>query len=166
MLASPISWHGWEWAAGPALAVAVAAAVAAFRRGATLTGVAITAAAGAVCLLFTLTIIAPNVQHMTQGGPVAFYRKWADQDVYVRSLPKSYADMFYGRMRLCDNPQSRDKRWLLSGDIDKPVYLVGREKDERRYAAYNLTVLRREAGFTYYLRMPTPVGSPPQTAAY
>jgi hypothetical protein len=68
-------------------------------------------------------------------------------------LFKTYADLFYARKMPPENPRSYDKKWLLKGDIDKPVYFVSKNTQVEKYLdKYRLPVIKEEYGFVYYFR--------------
>jgi hypothetical protein len=116
-------------------------------------------AASVFCVHSFLIVFTPGIEQYSQGGPISFYKEHSNEDVYLRSLFKSYADLYYGKKKPGLHPKSYDREWLLRGDIDKPVYFVGRIHQDREYSKpeYKLKRLKAEYGFVYYRRDPEPV---------
>jgi hypothetical protein len=74
---------------------------------------------------FSTIVIVPKIEAYSQRAAIEFYQNLAHQDVYV--IPygfKSYAHYFYSEIPLPTQVQHADNQWLLSGDTDKPVYVV------------------------------------------
>jgi len=74
---------------------------------------------------FSTIVIVPKIEAYSQRAAIEFYQKLAHQDVYV--IPygfKSYAHYYYSEIPLPTQVQHADNQWLLSGDTDKPVYVV------------------------------------------
>ena len=157
----PVVWSGWESLIGISfLAISLVSFFLMARKRST-GGLIALAAASVLCVQLTLLVINPKIEQYTQSDPVAFYKLHSGKDEYVRSLFKSYADLFYGRKRLDDNPMSHDFNWLLKGPIDKPVFFVGRIQQDKKYGKpeYGLTLIEKKYGFVYYRRDPEPVSA-------
>jgi hypothetical protein len=157
-LGKPVPWSGAECLIGVGFLAVSAAAFVFVVRGKIAAGLAALFVASIACVQLTLIVINPKIEEYSQGDPIAFYKKHSGEDVYVRSLFKSYAYLFYGDKRPDDNPSSHELQWLLRGAIDKPVYFVGRIQQDRKYGTpdYGLTLIRKEYGFVYYRRDPRP----------
>lgn len=55
------------------------------------------------------------------------------------------------------NPDSRNQDWLLTGAIDKPVFVSVKVQDKPRMEEYSdFQLLREENGFAFYQRLPKP----------
>ena len=88
-------------------------------------------------------------------SPISFFEEHAKEDVYVRSLFKSFADLFYSKKQPTMNPQSESTDWLLHGQIDKPAFFVTRSTQKEPFekdTAAHLVKLEEEYGFIYYRR--------------
>ena len=56
-----------------------------------------------------------------------FTKALQGKDVYVTTYKfYSYAQYFYFRQSNDNNPKRKNAQWLLTGDIDKPVYFVAK----------------------------------------
>jgi hypothetical protein len=156
-LENPIPWTGYEFLLGIGYALAVAASLALFARNRPRAASVALFGSSALCLFLFMYVFAPKIEAYSQGGPIAFYREHATQDVYVRALFKSYADLFYSRKKPDANPQSHSKEWLLTGAIDKPAYFVARVTQTKRYdqnTTLDLIRIKSAYGFVYYMRKP------------
>ncbi len=152
-LQRPVVWSGYEFLLGIAYLIALTFSFVFISRKKFKTGIISFFASSALCLQVFMFVFTPKMEQYTQGGPIQFFKEKSQEDVYVRSLHKSYTDMFYSRLRINDNPKSRDKEWLLTGPIDKPVYFVGRNTKKKKYEKYtDLKIIKEEYGFVYYKR--------------
>jgi 4-amino-4-deoxy-L-arabinose transferase-like glycosyltransferase len=79
-------------------------------------------------LLFTyatMLYITPRIEGYTQHAAIEFYKDKQKEDCYIQTLGfKSYAHLFYFNKQKPSNPNSWNETWLLTGNIDKPVYFV------------------------------------------
>lgn len=155
-LSNPVPWSGYESFIGLGVLGCTIAAAALTGRKRFTAGLVVLFAGCAFGLQLTMIVMVPKIEQYAQGGPIAFYQRHAPEDVYQRSLFKSYADLFYGKKQRGGNPQSYNREWLLTGPIDKPVYFVGRSHQDKKYGSpeYGLTRLAMEYGFVYYRRDP------------
>jgi 4-amino-4-deoxy-L-arabinose transferase-like glycosyltransferase len=156
-LQNPVPWTGFEFLLGIGYAIGIAISLALFAKNRPVFASLGLFGSSALCLFMFMLVFAPKIEAYSQGGPVAFYKEHADQDVYVRALFKSYADLFYSRKKPGADPRSHDKEWLLKGDIDKPAYFVARVTQTKRYdkdTTIKLIRLKSEYGFVYYRREP------------
>lgn len=106
-----------------------------------------------ITLLSILYFILPNVEEFTQGPVIRFYQKLKGTDCYVDSFGyKSYAQYFYFSQPpgLSENRKNRD--WLLTGDIDKPVFLVSKSTNRELHNHPNFNLIKTEGGFNFYKR--------------
>jgi hypothetical protein len=66
---------------------------------------------------------------------------------------KSYAQLFYTFKKKPTNENSYDEDWLLTGDIDKPVYFVSKVDRIAAFEKYTtLKELYRKNGFIFLKR--------------
>jgi hypothetical protein len=88
---------------------------------------------------------------------IEFCKERRGEDCYVHTLGmKSYAHLFYTDKPIPENEQSRDKGWLVKGDIDKPAYFILRSKTlaefQEKYP--DLELLYEKNGFSFCIREP------------
>ncbi len=123
--------------------------------------------------------LTPRIERYSQGAMVDFLMDKSDEDCYTDIAGfKSYAHLFYGERKYDDvhNPvftawlknQKPDtenitaieyrqlySRWLVEGDIDKPVYLITNARKKHYLDMHNdLEMIGNENGFYFYLRKP------------
>ncbi|MFP4012454.1 MAG: ArnT family glycosyltransferase [Chitinispirillaceae bacterium] len=155
-LQRPVQWSGYEFLLGVFYLLALLVSFILINRQKFKAGIISFFASSALCLQIFMYIFTPKIEQYTQGGPIEFFKEKAGKDVYARTLFKSYTDMFYSRIKISDNPKSRDKEWLLTGAIDKPAYFVARMHQskslENKYP--DLERIKEEYGFVYYVRKP------------
>lgn len=154
-LGNPVHWTGFEFLLGIGYGLAVIASMYLFAKSRPAAAVLGLFGSSALCVLLFSAIFTGKIEQYCQGGPVAFYQEYAAGNCYVRSLFKSYTDLFYGRTKRYADPRSRDRQWLLHGPIDHPAYFVCRVTEAAGYdrdTSLHLTKIREEYGFTYYRR--------------
>lgn len=101
-----------------------------------------------------LRITVPNIEVYTQRSAIEFYEKHSSEDAYIQTIGfKSYAQYFYGKVKPF-NKKASDESWLLSGNIDKPVYLVMKLDNMKDHVNPELKELYRKGGFVFFKRDP------------
>ena len=150
-----VHWAGWEGIVGILLVVALIVGIrklkqSQFDRAAfTLFG------AMAIVVFLASAIIVPKVERYSQGANIDFLIARQGEDCYVHCLGfKSYGDLFYTMKEKPANPNSYDEQWLISGNIDKPVYFVTKVDREQNYKFPQLKELYRKNGFVFLKREP------------
>lgn len=108
------------------------------------------------CLTFT---IIPKIEKYTQGAYIDFLTNLKGKDVYVVTGDfKSYAQYFYFQkpgLSQAEMAASFDKSWYKTGDIDKPVYFIYRNKNAQEAEAIpDIEKLYEKNGYVFYLRKP------------
>jgi 4-amino-4-deoxy-L-arabinose transferase-like glycosyltransferase len=101
----------------------------------------------------TVTIlIIPKIEQYTQGSAIRFYESLAQEDCYVAVLGfKSYAHWFYSKRLAVHSFNSTE--WLLTGNIDKPVWFVSKSNRAGEWIArYGLQKRGEENGFVFLYR--------------
>lgn len=151
-----VHWAGWEGIVGMLLVVALIVGIrklkqSQFDRAAfTLFG------AMAIVVFLASAIIVPKVERYSQGASIDFFIARQGEDCYVHCLGfKSYGDLFYTMKEKPANPNSYNEEWLISGDIDKPVYFVTKIDREQNYKFPQLKELYRKNGFVFLKREPS-----------
>ena len=111
-----------------------------------------------ICLAINISYktFVPKIERITQGAAIDFYEELQGKDCYVQVLGfKSYAHLFYTQKPPVTDENSRDKEWLLTGDIDKPAYFVCKNVDVDLYRGkYPIEELASKNGFVFFRRMP------------
>lgn len=109
----------------------------------------------AVTLLFsysTILIFTPRIEAYSQRAAIEFYKTLQEKDVYVATLGfKSYAHLYYSKVKPYSDPRATDSQWLLHGKTDKPVYVVFKIHRKKRYLEEypQLDVLYEKNGFVF-----------------
>ncbi len=108
----------------------------------------------AIVIFFAAIIIVPKIEQYSQGAAIDFFEDRQGEDCYVRPLGyKTYAHLFYTLKQKPENEMSYDQEWLLTGDIDKPVYFVTKVDRIERFTQYTeLKELYRKNGFVFLKR--------------
>jgi hypothetical protein len=148
-------WKGFEFIAGLILLTGITAFSLLWRKNRfdhaviTLTGIL------PVFMIVSMILIVPRVEAYSQRAVVEFFRSVSDQDAYLETVGyKSYAHLFYGRVRISADSVRRDEKWILTGPIDKDAYFsVKVNRKERFLREYPDTELLYEKnGFVFFKR--------------
>ncbi len=113
---------------------------------------------GTALVIFSASaVIVPKVERYSQGAAIDFFIQRQGEDCYVHTLGyKSYGDLFYTMKQKPSNENSYREEWLLSGDIDKPVYFVTKVDRVDHYTENrpDIKELYRKNGFVFLKREP------------
>ena len=152
-LQAEVSWSGWEFLIGLLLILGVSTSLWFFKNKLyQIIGIFISS------LLFvnlTMTFIVPKIEQYSQNAAIEFYQKIAMEDCYVHTWGyKSYAHYFYFNKPLPDNSDSANLEWLLTGNIDKPVYIATKNIREAQFMEKynNFARLYEKNGFVFFVR--------------
>ena len=176
-LQAEITWHYWQSLGGIFLVAGILFFL--FSKNQRLS---IPVLFGSVTLAtyFLILFIFPSVEAISQRANIDFFTAHAGEDCYMETLGyKSYAPYFYGKVPAPDEKQAKllltvrsnnstrpdtlssyqkevaYKNWLLSGNINKPVYFSVKINDQSVYDTVPaLTRLYAKNGFVFYRRMP------------
>jgi 4-amino-4-deoxy-L-arabinose transferase-like glycosyltransferase len=155
-LKTDAGWHGYE----PFVAVVLLTGIAwfailwkrnRFRAICILTGFV------SAFMFLSMYLVAPRIEMYSQRPALEFFESVSGQDAYLLTLGyKSYAQLFYGKARDHDNKLFRDEKWLLTGNIDKPVFLAAKSNTAGEYLAEypDLVLLYEKNGFAFFKRIP------------
>ncbi|HVS95471.1 MAG TPA: glycosyltransferase family 39 protein [Puia sp.] len=160
-----VHWTGLEGAIGLLMVVALVVGIRQLSRR-NFTAAARTLFVGtAVVVFFASAVIVPKVERYSQGAAIDFFIARQGDNCYVHTLGyKSYGDLFYTHKEKPTNPNAWNEQWLLTGDIDKPVYFVTKVdrvqhwEDPAKYPG--LHELYRKNGFVFLKRDVRPVSAP------
>jgi hypothetical protein len=153
-LQADVKWTGFEWLLGVLLLFAVIYSVILANKHQVNKAVKVLFA-GTIIFIATLILIFPyRIEKYSQGAVIDFYKSKATEKCYVlNSGYFSYAPLFYTNKLpdACARPM-----WLLTGDIDRPFYLVLKEPhyNKWKYLIPAMTVLYKENGFVFLARYP------------
>ena len=107
----------------------------------------------AIVIFLASAIMVPKIERYSQGAAIDFLIEKRGEDCYIHALGyKTYAPPFYARKEKPSNENSYDESWLLTGDIDKPVYFLSRIDRYDNFKKYDLTELYRKNGFIFLKR--------------
>jgi hypothetical protein len=113
--------------------------------------------AATILLVFAaLRFFVPKVERYSQGTIIDFYKSVQNENAYVEVTGfKSYAQYFYTK-KLPTQLQAYNKDWLLTGAIDKPVYMVTKINRAAEFESYYpaFRKVKEGGGFVVYLREP------------
>ena len=149
-----VRWSGWESLIGIVLLSVIIFGIRHLNKGEFNKAAWIFFCGTAVVVFLASAIIVPKVERYSQGAAIDFYAERRGEDCYVTPLGyKTYAHLFYTQKPRPQNEKSNDLEWLLTGDIDKPVYFVSKLDRTDRFSGYpQLKELYRRNGFVFLKR--------------
>ncbi|WP_343673423.1 glycosyltransferase family 39 protein [Chitinophaga sp.] len=153
-MAADVHWSGLEGIVGILMVVTIIVGIRQLNRHAYLKA-AVTYFVGTGLVIFlAAAIIVPKVEKYSQAAAIEFFEQRQGEDCYVTTLGYwSYAPFFYTHKEKPVNQNSYKEEWLLTGDIDKPVYFVTKVDRVDGYKQYSsLKELYRKNGFVFLKR--------------
>ncbi len=152
-LQAQVHWSGYEFLIGVFLIVTLLASFFMIRKK--MLRIAAITVSMVVSMTLAMLVLVPKVEGYSQHAAITFYKEKAHEDCYVETWGfKSYAQYFYTNKPLPANRKSLDKTWLLSGGVDKPVYIVTKitaaNEFQKKYPAFRR--LYEKNGFVFFKR--------------
>ncbi|MBK9983190.1 MAG: hypothetical protein IPP15_12395 [Saprospiraceae bacterium] len=155
-MGADVYWSGWECLPGVFMLLVIYYGLRKLNRKKFITSAWVFFTGTAIVIFMASSILIPKIERYSQGAAIDFFIQRQGEDCYVRTLGfKSYGELFYTQKAKPLNVQSYDINWLLTGNIDKPVYFVtkiNRVDDYKKYE--DLKELYRKNGFVFLKRMP------------
>jgi 4-amino-4-deoxy-L-arabinose transferase-like glycosyltransferase len=149
-----VNWTGLECGIGLLLLIIIILGLRQLRKNQFLSAAGIFFGGTALVVFLASAIIVPKVEQYSQDAAIEFYIQKRGEDCYVNTLGyKSYAQLFYTRKERPVNKNAYSEEWLLTGEIDKPVFFVSRVDRINNYSKYTqLKELYRKNGFVFLKR--------------
>ena len=153
-LQADVEWTGFEWVIGLILISAVIYSVILAHRQSISKALKVLFT-GTVIFIAAVIIIFPyRIEKYSQRAVIDFYISKSTEKCYVlNSGYFSYAPLFYTKKMpdACARPM-----WLLTGNIDRPFYLVLKEPHYNEYKNLipAMTLLYKKNGFVFLARYP------------
>ena len=153
-LQADVSWTGFEWLIGLLFLLAVISAVILSHRQIVSKALKVLFVATTVFISLVILIFPYRIEKYSQRAVIDFYISKANEKCYVlNSGYFSYAPYFYTKKMPADCAQPM---WLLTGNIDRPFYLVLKEPhyNEWKQIIPAMKVLYKKNGFVFLVRYP------------
>ena len=147
------NWSGFEFLIGICFLAFVIATFVSLKKNYFNQALVSIALSMGITLLSILFFVLPKIEDFTQGPVIRFYEELQGKDCYVESYGyKSYAQYYYFKQPYGLSEKRKDRDWLLTGDIDKPVFLVSKSTNKELNNHPNFKLLKTEGGFNFYQR--------------
>jgi len=152
-LIKPVYWSGFEFSIGLIFVAAVISSSVQLFKANLFRSISIMSGGTAITLLLYSMFIIPKIEQHTQGSLIDFLESVEGEDVYVTTSGfYSYAPFFYFKQPN-NNLEKRDnKQWLITGKIDKSVYVISKITDTYLPTLTDLVLIKEEGGFRFYKR--------------
>jgi hypothetical protein len=153
-LQADVSWTGYEWLIGLLFLTAVISTVL-IARHSVASAIKVLFASSTLFVTLIILIFPYRIEQYSQRAVIDFYKSKATEKCYVlNSGYFSYAPLFYTNKmpEACKRPI-----WLLTGDIDRPFYLVLKEPEykEWKHLIPAMKLLYLKNGFVFLERKPS-----------
>ena len=148
----PVQWGGFEYLIGIFYLILLAIVLIKLRKNTRY--IVHLFLMNALMLNLLMIFIVPKIEQHTQGSMIAFFQKHQNREEYVTTFGFwSYAKFFYSNKQKPENVNALNEEWLLSGNIDKPVYIVSKITDKEKVLQFkNIEYLYEKGGFVFYVR--------------
>jgi 4-amino-4-deoxy-L-arabinose transferase-like glycosyltransferase len=165
-LEADAGWTGFESLAGILLIAIAIISITYIKKQRIAVGIIILFVGTAVSIKLANILFAKRIEAYSQRAAVEFFESVQSEDAYVHPVGyKTYVHYFYGQVMPSQKPQVEDwtnqddqqewQRWLMFGDIDKPVYFITMVGKTYRFKeVQNLDSLYSKNGFVFYKRSP------------
>ena len=148
-----VEWSGFEFLIGAGYLLIIIAVFYLFLKHKLSLGIKLITLATASMLFFYMIFVLPKVESHTQGSLVDFLEDIQGEDVYVMTHGfHSYAPYFYFKQPNDNLEKRANKGWLISGEVDKPVYIISKITDKELPNRSDLVLIKEEGGFRFYRR--------------
>jgi 4-amino-4-deoxy-L-arabinose transferase-like glycosyltransferase len=150
----PVTWGGWEFLIGALYFSLLLLVLMRLRKQTQY--VVYLFLLNAIMLNALMMGIVPKLEQHLQGSLISFFRAHQGSDAYVTTFGfKSYAQYFYTNKQAPMNRASLEDQWLITGPIDKPVYIVSKIFQREEVLRHpDIKLLYEQGGFVFYVRMP------------
>jgi len=155
-LQAPVYWSGYETVIGIILVAGIIMIMFLFKKKRKLAYISVFINM-LIFIVLNILIITPKVEQYSQNALIEFCKERQSEDCYVETLGmKSYAHLFYTKKQVPQNKNSYDMDWLLTGQIDKPVYFILRNRSAARFMKIypHLKFYREKNGYVFLKREP------------
>ncbi len=153
-LQADVKWTGFEWLLGLLFLSVVVYAVILANRNKIEKALKVLFVSATLFIALIIIIFPYRIEKYSQRAVIDFYKSKSTEKCYVlNSGYFSYAPLFYTQKMPddCVNPM-----WLLTGNIDRPFYLVLKEPhyNEWKHIIPAMKVLYKKNGFVFLARYP------------
>lgn len=110
-------------------------------------------------VMFTLWAYLGNIERISQNAHITFWEDKQGEDCYVATHNfKSYAHLYYTRVKPQESEKYLDRNWLYFGEIDKPLYVSCKVNTRQDFEEKvpDAQFLYARNGFYFYVRKPKP----------
>lgn len=159
-LQADVKWTGFEWLLGLFLLAAVIYSVILAKKQDISKALKVLFASTTIFIALIIIIFPYRIEKYSQRAVIDFYKSKATENCYVlNSGYFSYAPLFYTQKMPDDVARPM---WLLTGNIDRPFYLVLKEPHYNKWKPIipAMTVLYKKNGFVFLARYPTGFSQP------
>lgn len=149
-----IHWSGFESIAGFFLLGLMIAVMIYFKKEKLKQGFLLLFSGVGIFVMLTLIFNIRNIEGYSQRAAIEFYKSKAGEDCYIITNGfKSYAHFYYAKEKPITNENYYNRDWLLTGPIDKKLYVVSkihRTEELKEYA--DLKKIGEKNGFVFFER--------------
>ncbi len=149
-----IHWSGFESIAGFFLLGLMIAVMIYFKKEKLKQGFILLFSGVGIFVLLTLVFDISNIEGYSQRAAIEFYKSKSGEDCYIITNGfKSYAHFYYAKEKPITNENYYNRDWLLTGPIDKKLYVVSKIHRAEELKEYtDLKKIGEKNGFVFFER--------------
>ena len=153
-LGAEVNWTGWEAIAGILIVLITFLAIYFIQKKQCARGFKILFGGTAIYVLLALIFFIARIEKYSQNAAIEFYKTLENKDCYATPFGfRTYGHLFYTKKQPSENPKAYDKNWLLTGDIDKDVFIITKiHKAVPLEQRDDLEKVGEKNGFVFFLR--------------
>ncbi|MCB0804579.1 MAG: glycosyltransferase family 39 protein [Bacteroidales bacterium] len=155
-LEAHVNWTGWEALPGVLISGTLIWFGYFVKKDKIVRGITVLFVSTAIFVNLTLIFFIARIEMYSQHAAIEFCENLQGKDCYViTSGYKSYVQYFYPRIQPYENNKYTEKKWLLTGDIDKEVYILTKVHRAHELDKYkDIERIGSRNGFVFFRRNP------------
>ena len=157
-LEADVSWSGFECLTGILLLVCLTSTLYLISINKLWAGFRVLFLGTGIFVLTGLICFVGRIEGYTQRAAINFFKSKSGEDCYVVPYGyKTYGHLFYQEKPAISDARSSDKYWLLTGEVEKPVYIITKiHKAEKLQDDLEVQQIKSENGFVFFRRSKLP----------
>lgn len=153
-LQAELDWKGFEAFIGVVFIIGIIIGLRYLKKLNNIKGFTWLAASSCIFIFLSVLFITPKIEKYSQHAAIEFFKSMKGKDVYIHTLYKSYAMLFYTDAKPKENKQAYNLGYVVYEEIDKDAYIVIRadKKNESLNRYKDLEIIYEKNGYVFCKR--------------